>query len=175
MPLPPASAWLAVFLLRVCAFAWQQDRHLGALAELASDLDRAAGLVGKAVNLRQAKPGALADRLGGEEGVKDLVEQVGRNTGAAIRDGDGNMITRMQSFGKAAVARRHHDDAATGRGIAGIDHEVDESGFQFGDVDHDRPDVRRDIELQRHRAADAGVEHVAHGTDAFGRDRSPAD
>ena len=44
----------------------------GTLAELAVDADIAAGLPHKAVDLAQAKAGALARLLGREEGVEDL-------------------------------------------------------------------------------------------------------
>src|SRR5205085_11773252 len=43
------------------------DRDRRAAAKLAVDPDLAAGFVGKAEDLAQAKAGALADRLGGEE------------------------------------------------------------------------------------------------------------
>ena len=59
-------------------------------------------------------------------------------------------------------------DAAGGHRVARVDDEIDQRGFELGDVDHDRPDVAVDVELQRHRAADAGVEHFAHRIDPFG-------
>ena len=66
------------------------------------------------------------------------------------------------------VARRYRDDAAAGHGVARVDDEIDQRRLELGDVDHDRPDARVDVELQRHRAADAGIEHFAHRIDAFG-------
>ncbi len=64
--------------------------------------------------------------------------------------------------------RRYRDDAAAGHGVARVDDEIDQRRFELGNVDHDRPDVRLDVDLQRHRAADAGVEHFAHRIDPFG-------
>ena len=64
--------------------------------------------------------------------------------------------------------RRNRDDAAAGHGVARVDDEIDQRRFELGDVDHDRPDAPVDVELQRYRAADAGVEHFAHRIDAFG-------
>ena len=48
-----------------------------AVADVACDRDRTAGLVGEAIDLRQAETGALADRFSGEEGIEDLLEHVG--------------------------------------------------------------------------------------------------
>ena len=48
-----------------------------ALAELAVDLDVAAGLLDEAIDLRQAKPGAVTDFLGGEERLEGLGERLG--------------------------------------------------------------------------------------------------
>ena len=50
--------------------ARQIDRDRRALAELAFDPDFAARLVGEAENLAEAEAGALADRLGREEGLE---------------------------------------------------------------------------------------------------------
>ena len=52
--------------------------------------------------------------------------------------------------------------------VARVDDEIDQRRLELGDVDHDRPDVRVDLEVQRHRAADADVEHFAYRIDAFG-------
>ena len=65
------------------------------------------------------------------------------------------------------VVRRYRDDPA-GHGVACVDDEIDQRRLELGDVDHDRPDAPLDVELQRHRAADGGIEHFAHRIDAFG-------
>ena len=59
--------------------ARQIDRDGGALADLAFDPDLAARLVGEAEDLAEAEAGALADRLGGEEGLERAVEHFRRS------------------------------------------------------------------------------------------------
>ena len=83
--------------------ARQQDRDRGALAEFACDLDRSAGLMREAVNLRKPQAGALADRLGREEGIEDLAEHVGRDAGAGICHGDRDIFA---GIGLVAERRR---------------------------------------------------------------------
>ena len=122
----------------------------------------------EAMNLRQSQTGALADRLGGEEGIEDLAEDIGRDAGAGILHRDRDMSAGAGLAAERIVVRRYRDDAAGGHGVARVDDEIDQRRFELGDVDHDRPDARVDVELQRHRAADAGVEHFAHRIDAFG-------
>ena len=78
--------------------ARQQDRDPGAFAEFARHLDRSAGLRREAMNLRQSQPGALADRLGGEERIEDLAENVGRDAGAAVS-------TAMATYSPALISR----------------------------------------------------------------------
>src|SRR6185437_6365786 len=59
----------------------QEDRERGALALLGIDIDEATGLLDDAVYRRQPKPGALADFLGREERLEDLVPDVGGDAG----------------------------------------------------------------------------------------------
>ena len=54
--------------------ARQIDGNGGAAAELAFDPDLAPRLVREAEDLAKAEAGALADRLGGEEGLERAVE-----------------------------------------------------------------------------------------------------
>ncbi len=60
--------------------------HLG-IAE-----DEAAGLLDDAIDHGQAEAGALADFLGGEEGVEDLVADIGGNAGAGVLDLDDDVV-----------------------------------------------------------------------------------
>ena len=52
----------------------------------AGSFDRrgATGLLGEAVDLRQAEPGALADFLGGEERLEDAAEDLRRDADAGV-------------------------------------------------------------------------------------------
>src|SRR5207245_4040399 len=128
----------------------------GALAEFARHLDRSAGLMREAMNLRQPQTGTLADRLGGEEGIEDLAEDIGGDAGAGVLHRDRHMSGASPAAG-AIVTRRYRDDAAAGHGVARVDDEIDQRRLELGDVDHDRPDAPVDLELQLHRAADGGI------------------
>src|ERR1700712_1568709 len=70
----------------------QVQRERRALAQFAVDGDRATRLMRKTVHLRKSETGALADRLGGEKRIEDSRQNVGRNTGAGILHGDGDMV-----------------------------------------------------------------------------------
>ena len=64
------------------------------MALLAVDLDVAVRLLDEAVDHAEAEAGALADFLGGEERLDDLVEQMRRDAAAGIADGDQHVGSR---------------------------------------------------------------------------------
>ena len=59
-------------------------------------VDVAARLAGEAEDLGEAEPGALADRLGGEEGLEHPVEMLGRDAGAGVGDADPDIVAAGQ-------------------------------------------------------------------------------
>ena len=60
------------------------------------------GLLGEPIDHRQAEPGALADRLGGEERIERLLQDVGRHANAAIVHRDRrDEILGMPSIGES--------------------------------------------------------------------------
>ena len=63
-------------------------------ANLAFDPDLAAGLVGKAEDLAEAETSALADRLGGEEGLERAVEHSRGHPAAGVGDADLHIFAR---------------------------------------------------------------------------------
>src|SRR3954451_18306186 len=62
----------------------QIDGDRCALSDLAVCRHRSAGLVRKAINLRQTEPGPLADLLGCEKWIEHLGQKIWRNTSARI-------------------------------------------------------------------------------------------
>ena len=74
----------------LCSAMWRgrKMRKVGALADLRIAIDEAAGLLDDAVDHRQAEPGALADFLGGEERLEDLLDHLGRNAACRCLDLD---------------------------------------------------------------------------------------
>ncbi len=83
---PPLAATSAGDLLAGSDMARQEDAEGRALADARIDEDEAAGLLDDAVDHGEAEPGALADLLGGEEGLEDLVDDLRRDAGAGVLD-----------------------------------------------------------------------------------------
>ncbi len=76
----------------------QEDVERGALVRFGVHIDEAAGLLDDAIDRRQAEAGALADFLGREERLEDLVDDLGRNSRAGVRDVDPDIIRRRHAF-----------------------------------------------------------------------------
>ena len=64
--------------------ARQEDAERGAFALLGIDIDEAASLLDDAVDRREPEAGALADFLGREERLEDLVDDIRRDTSAGV-------------------------------------------------------------------------------------------
>ena len=79
--------------------ARQENAEDRALADLGIAEDEAAGLLDDAVDHRQAEAGALADFLGGEERLEDLLHHVGRDAGAGVLDLDQHVVGRRRARG----------------------------------------------------------------------------
>ena len=71
-------------------------RKTDALADFGIAEDEAAGLLDDAVDHRQAKAGALADLLGGEERLEYLLQHVGRDAAAGVFDLDQHIVGRRE-------------------------------------------------------------------------------
>src|SRR5205823_1724646 len=120
------------------------------------DIDEAAGLLDEAVDAGEAEPGALADLLGGVERVENLVDDVGRDAGAGIRDLDQHvfadrhaLVLQTAAFIGADVRRAQRERTAVGHGVPGVDGEVDDRLLELADVGLDLPEVayQRNVEL----------------------------
>src|SRR5690606_23435754 len=66
----------------------QVDEETGAGAGFGLDADASAVRGDDAVDDGKSEPGAFADGLGGEEGFEDVVDDVGRNAGAVVGNGE---------------------------------------------------------------------------------------
>ena len=62
-----------------------------------------AGLPGEAVDLAEAEPGALADRLGREERLEDLGEDGGRHALAGVADADHGVVAGLDLAGGGEI------------------------------------------------------------------------
>ena len=98
--------------------------------------------------MARPRPGALADRLGGEEGIEDLALDLLRHAGAGVGHFDAHIIARRHDGGAQCARLRHgliggvDGHRAAGRhGVAGIDHQVDDGVAELGFVGMHRPEI----------------------------------
>ncbi len=139
----------------------QQQGHRGPQARRAVHACRASGLRAEAVDLAQAQAGALADFLGGEEGLEGALRHLGRHAGAGIGDGDQHAmpcrhIGRALGLGVLGIAGLHLQLAARGHGVACVEGQIDERELQLTGVHVDRPGSSG----HPHRNLDAAPEHT---------------
>ena len=120
--------------------ARQENAERG-IARLRVHIDEAAGLLDDAVDRGQAEARALADFLGREERLEDLVDDVGRNAGAGVAHLDQHVVGARHALvgERAAFARRHvggaHGElAAVRHGVARVDREIDDHLLELGEV-----------------------------------------
>src|ERR1044072_5829764 len=106
LPLSSSAAGAAPGPSRPAGRPRQPELLLRPFADLAVDMEGAAGLAGEAVDHGEAEAGALADLLGGEEGLGHLLQYLGRDAAAGIGDGEHDIIARRQAEGLVAAGAR---------------------------------------------------------------------
>ncbi|MPN53501.1 hypothetical protein SDC9_201165 [bioreactor metagenome] len=95
---------------------WQPDPEHAALARRAADVDAPPVLADDVIGHRQAESGPLADRLGGVEGLEDVLHDLRRHALAGVFDLDP---------GKARVgAGTEGDGAVLVDGVGCVDQQV---------------------------------------------------
>ena len=102
----------------------------------------AARLLGEAENHAQAQAAALADLLGGEEGLEDVVDILRGYAGAGIGDREPDVMARRYIALCGGVVVIQFDvggfdgqPAALRHGIAGVHGQVEQRTFQLARVD----------------------------------------
>ena len=147
--------------------ARQAEMHRRAPADRAVDADEAVGLAGEAVELAQPQAGALADRLGGEEGFEDAGQHVRRHAAPAVAHGHRHVIAGRHpgivdevGRGEAGVGGLHRHGAAAGHGVAGVDDQVQQGAFDLVHVGTDRPQRLLQPALQPDRLADRPAQQI---------------
>src|SRR6185312_12970152 len=82
---------------RGAGMARQVDPERGPPVDLAGDADMAARLADEAIDHAEAEARALARRLGGEEGLEDLVHVRRQDAVAGVADGDEYEVARRDA------------------------------------------------------------------------------
>ncbi len=131
------------------------------------------GLLGIAVDHGQAQAGALADGLGGEEGIEGARHDLGRHPGAVVGDQQRHVVTgthRIQAIatlGKVDITRFDADGPAVGQGIASVDDQVEQGALQLVPVRQGLPEILVQIEHQDDVTAQTAQQQLLHGPDAI--------
>lgn len=127
-----------------------------------------ARLLGEAIDHRQPKASALANRLGGKEGVEGAVIGALRHAASGVGDAQDHVITRFQialgfggASGQVLICGVDHQSAATGHGIPGVDHQVEQSAFQLVGVGLGDPQAFAQLHVQLDAFVDAALGNTA--------------
>ena len=140
-----AASWTAILRGRV------MTNSVNASTSLSTVMLPPCCLRDDVVGDRQAEPGALAGRLGGEERLEQLVPDVGRNAGAVVAHADFHRVAELASGdlqrrlepGASAVPR-----ALVGR-VEPVAEQVQQHPRHVLRVDLDRRDAVAEIAFQR--------------------------
>ena len=157
------------------AGAGQVDAHDRAGVRRAFDPHAAAQLLRGAQDLRQAKAGPGARRLGGEKRLEHLGQHRRGHAVAGVADGDGDVVARAgiacQRFGLGVtlgdgdVGGLDRQRADGRHRVARVDREVEDDQLDLGGIDHRRPEPRDQTPLQADMAAERTAQQAVHAGD----------
>src|SRR5581483_5317965 len=116
-------------------------------------------LPGKAEGLAETKPGALADVLGGEEGLEDRSKMFGGDAGSGIADrhGDewsGSRSLRPQARNALDFTDGDFQSSFAIHGVAGVDRQIDQRGLELGNIGDGEASLMFDSSVDPDTAAD---------------------
>ena len=148
-----------------------QDEHRP-LADRALDADLAAGLLREAEDLAQSEARSLADVLGREERLEDVLDLIGGDAGPRVLDAYRDEVATDR---RVAANRRNdrdgmHSDgegALAVHGVPGIDGHVHEGRVELARVGVDEAGLVREVGDHLDARTAQGADHVADGGDAL--------
>ena len=149
----------------------QPELDFRALAHFTDDFERATQLASQAMRHRQAKAGAMADRLGCEEGLGcGRLDRRG-HADAGIGDAQADKLAGNQRHGEAALAPLGGNDdlPAVRHGVARIDHQVEDGQFQLMSIGAHRRHIRRGIDMENDLRADRADQQGLHILQRLGK------
>ena len=173
--------------LRGARGAGQVELDRGAFALFGIEREMAARLLEEAEDLAEAEAGALADLLGGEEGIDGLDLDLLAHAAAGVGDGDEDELAlgRVLMFlgigaVEVAVDRLDGEASAVGHGVARVDREVGDGVFELRGVDRHGPQPAREDGFQLDMVAERAAQQLGHfadeavAVDRFGQQRLAA-
>ena len=132
----------------------------------------AAGAGDDAVERREAEPGALARRLGGEERLEHAGEYLGGNAGAGVGDPQPGVAAGFEAGPVVGVGLVHGDVRgvdgelpAAGHRVAGVDCEVDQDLLELAGVRLDRPQAFGGCGVQGDVLAEGAAQQLIQARD----------
>src|SRR6516225_2004380 len=116
----------------------QVDPEVAALSDNAVERQVAAALLDDPVDGRKPEASARPYALGGEEGLEDPVDDVGRDAGAGIDDLDLDVVAGRNGFTRGGerpveleIAGADRQAPTIRHGVAGVDGEIDDDLLQL--------------------------------------------
>ena len=139
---------------------------------LGIDLHVPARLLDEAVDHREPEARALALRLGGEERLEDLLDQLRRHAASGVGDGEHHVAAGRHLLVAAGVVvveegvgELDGELAAARHRVAGVDREIEHRGLDLDRIDESVPEPAGEHGLDLDRLADCAAHHVVHAGD----------
>ena len=150
----------------------QVDLYRRAVAGLGIDLDVAARLFDEAIDHGEAKPGALAVGLGGEERLEHPRLGLLAHPLAGVGDGQQHILAGRDVSGVACiglvehgVGDLHRQPPAAGHGVPGVEGQVQERALHLRRIGDGVPQAAGHHRLHLDRLAQGPAQQVGHVAD----------
>ena len=119
---------------------------------------------------RQAEPGALADALGGEEGLDRALARGVVHAQAGVGHRHDDVVAVREPVDRAVLAGRtvvhaEREHAALGHRVAGVDAEVEDGHLELVGIGDRRPQATVDLDAHLHPRAAGTVDQLGHSGD----------
>src|SRR5476649_1226837 len=108
----------------------------------------------------EAEAGAVPRALGGEEGLEGLGKRLFIHASASIDHFDQYVLTELAPRRTRSISYRNRKLAAVGHRITRVVGEIDDSAVELGAVDLDRPQIRRDPNLEHDLLSDRAFQEL---------------
>jgi hypothetical protein len=145
-------------------FHGETDAEEAAAAEFALGRDCAAVVADDAVADRQAQAGPLPDRLGREERLEDVWQVLGTDAAAVVLDLNQDIVGRTSH--PSFLLGADLDEAASGAGLNGVEHDVEKDLVELSRVTGDRrqlAEARPEFDIPLFRFVAEDVQGGAQG------------